>query len=358
MVFFGLYTNQKKESPLSMSRSGTDILEAASSAALVIIVICLCIWSCHKVAQGVKQTMWRRSGYSYDNVEYTPKHLNCSFDAEHLQQGKEYFKKCKVVVCGLLRDKATRLKEGHVQRIVNRVVGQFNDYRVLIVENDSVDGTRDVLLNWSKQDPKIKILGCGVNAAQCVLQLDKTRAHSTFAPRINKMVVLRNEYMNALQDDPDLQDADFVVVTDLDLHAGLYLDGIWSTGYHFSQHPDWSAICANGLDFKTNWLGHDKMKYYDTYALRTEQGWNFRKRALDDMSVIQYPLRCAVSPQKIVSGFSGLTFYRMKEIKDLRYHLMVDQYGECLCEHISLNLQLPNMYIDPSNIFIIISNDL
>jgi hypothetical protein len=171
------------------------------------------------------------------------------------------------------------------------------------------------------------------------------------------MVDLRNVYMDALHTDTDLQDADFVAVIDLDLRAGLYVEGLWDTGYQFKHHPDWSAICANGLELQPTVLD-DRLRYLDTYALRTEQAWNHRKRALDDLSVMHWPLRCAVSPRKVVSGFSGLTFYRFKEVKDLRYHMLVDGFGEALCEHVSLSLQLNEVRINPALQFNIVNNDL
>lgn len=335
------------------------ILEAASAAALVVLAIIVVLWALAQLTRAARLAIWRSKGVGYDEIDSCPTHLGCDYDQSKLDEGRAYFKQCKVVVVGLLRDKADRLvgPDFHVQRLVKRITDQFGDYRVLVVENDSSDDTRKLLLEWNKLDPKMRVLGCGVNSSTCEMKLAKTTAHSTFAPRINKMVDLRNVYMDALHADVDLQDADFVAVVDLDLQAGLFAEGLWDTGYQFKVHPDWSAVCANGLELRPTLLDN-RLRYLDTYALRTEQAWNQRKRALDDLSVMHWPLRCTVSPRKVVSGFSGLTFYRFKEIKDLRYFMMVDGYSEALCEHVSLSLQLNSIYINPALQFIIINNDL
>jgi hypothetical protein len=333
------------------------LLEAVSGVALTMITLLILFWAVSKIFGAIRLALWRRAGNQYDTLEHTPAHLGCQYNEEHLKEGRAYLKQCKVVVAGLLRDKSDRLRDGHVQRLVHRICDQFGQYRVLIVENDSSDDTRELLLDWAQKDPNIKVLGCGVNVPKCEMKLMKTTAHSTYAPRINKMVNLRNIYMDALHTDSDLQDADFVAVIDLDLHAGLFVEGLWDMGYEFKHHPDWSAICANGLELKPN-LMDNRLRYLDTYALRTEQVWNYRKRALDDLSVMHWPLRCPVSARKVVSGFSGLTFYRFKEMKDLRYHMMVDGYQDSICEHVSLSLQLKQLMILPSLQFIILNNDL
>jgi hypothetical protein len=334
------------------------IIEAASAAALVLVALYLLLWLVFKTWCVLKLLAWRtdHSG-KYDELSRTPAHLGCNYNPEHQAEGREYFKQCKVVVVGLLRDKADRLKDGRVERLVQRITDQFADYRVMVVENDSSDDTRPLLLDWSKRDPKVKVLGCGVNAPTCTMKLAKTLAHSTYAPRIQKMVDLRNIYMDALHDDPDVQDADFVVVVDLDLHAALFEEGLWDTGYQFKTHPDWSAICANGLELKETLLDN-RLRYLDTYALRTEEVWNYRKRSLDDLSVMHWPLRCDVSPRKLVSGFSGLTFYRYKQMRGLRYHMIVDGYKEVACEHLSMSLQLDEVHINPALQFIVLNNDL
>ena len=333
------------------------ILEAASAAALVVVALYIAVWVLGRIVRAVRLSAWRSSGHQYDRVEHAPDHLGCKYNRRRLDEGRQYFKSCKVVVVGLLRDKADRLRDGRVQRLVGRITDQFGDYRVMVVENDSSDDTRRLLLDWAEKDPKMCVLGCGVNQPECVMKLAKTLAHSTYAPRIQKMVDLRNVYMDALQEHKDVQDADFVCVVDLDLHAGLFVEGLWDTGYYFKHHPDWSAICANGLELTESVLDN-KLRYLDTYALRTEEVWNHRKRSLDDLSVMHWPLRCNVSPRKLVSGFSGLTFYRYKQMKELRYFMMVDGFNEPTCEHVSLSLQLDGVYINPALQFVIMNNDL
>ena len=40
------------------------------------------------------------------------------------------------------------------------VGGLFADYAILVVENDSQDGTRAKLLEWAKENRRVRVLGC------------------------------------------------------------------------------------------------------------------------------------------------------------------------------------------------------
>ena len=207
------------------------------SLTLIVLVIFLCLID--KVVWLVRLKEWYRNGNDY-SAELTPEHMGCKFDRQVLDSGRAHLKQSKVVICGLVRDKANRIPL--MRSNVKRITDQFGDYRVLIVENDSHDNTRDKLLDWSKDDNKVQVLGCGINANKCELKLAKTVAHSTFTPRIAKMALLRNVYIDHMKSDPSLQDFDFAMVIDLDILGYTYVDGLWHTGYLFKQHPNWDAV--------------------------------------------------------------------------------------------------------------------
>ena len=331
------------------------MLETVSVAALVVVALATMVWVLQRLAHAVKVHRWRRGGNDYSSSEYVPEHLGCRYNQAQLDEGRQFLKQSKVVVCGLVRDKVQRIPM--MTENVARMTNQFLDYRVLVVENDSTDGTRDGLLAWAKDDPKVQVLGCGVNAPECKMKLAKTVAHSTYTPRIGKMALLRNEYIKHMRADPSLQDFDFAIVVDLDLEAYLFVDGLWHTGYLFKKHGNWDAVCSNGLQVEQGYFD-DYTSYLDSYALRTEEVWSMRKRALDNMSVINWPLRCTVSPRKLVSGFSGLTMYRFKSLVKCDYHLLHDNFSEALCEHVSVSLQMNEVWINPAFMYIIVNNDL
>ena len=50
--------------------------------------------------------------------------------------------------------------------------------------------------------------------------------------------------------------------------------------------------------------------------------------------------------------------YRFKELVECQYHFLRDNYNEAICEHVGLSLQLRNVYINPSWMFLVLNNDL
>ena len=110
----------------------------------------------------------------------------------------------------MIRDVAGRVPL--IREKVERLGEAFADYVVLIVENDSKDGTRRLLLEWAARNPKVKVLGCHsvgggrgdggevVPAESCsVPSAPKTDGHSVDRPRIEKMVKLRNVYLDEIK---------------------------------------------------------------------------------------------------------------------------------------------------------------
>ena len=97
---------------------------------------------------------------------------------ELCQGGFKYAATKRIVIAALVRDVEERLPE--IKKKVERVAKIFKDYRVLIVENDSKDNTRQELLKWSKTNPKITILGCGRNVKECSIKMAKTKTNQDF----------------------------------------------------------------------------------------------------------------------------------------------------------------------------------
>lgn len=166
--------------------------------------------------------------------EYLPTSVkDISNFQDSIARGRDYAKKQRVVICGLLRD-----GEENLDRIRERAEGLaklFYDYRILIVENDSTDGTREKLLEWSAHNPKVKILGCGVNAKTCNLKLEKTekfapifgKGESITHARIDKMVYLRNLYLRYIKN--NLKNFNYMIVWDMDILGSVYEDGVLSS---------------------------------------------------------------------------------------------------------------------------------
>ena len=104
---------------------------------------------------------------------YTPESFTIYPGAERdlensFVQGKRIAAEKGIIFTGLLRDAGKAIPA--IRKKVEQVGSKFKNYRVLLVENNSKDGTREKLLQWAKENPRVTILGCGVNVEECSIQ--------------------------------------------------------------------------------------------------------------------------------------------------------------------------------------------
>jgi hypothetical protein len=297
---------------------------------------------------------------------YTPETFPVSNSIEYhnkINDGIAEMKKSKVIITGLLRDVENQMD--YIKKKIYSLVPFFNDYAIVLVENDSSDNTRKLLLEMADQDSKVEILGCGINVDTCKLSLNKTLGHSVNKNRIDKMTMLRNIYMDHIKNSSNngssnngsskYNDFDYVIMWDLDLIGSSYIDGIQNTFGHFSHNPHIECICANGV---YRWMGFMTM-YYDTFA---HLEWN------DDFQIAQktkHDIKTGLTVkgkrgdplQNVRSCFSGFSIYRLQPIIQNNLEYKYTPEDKLLCEHATLNDQLNEVYMNPSMINYVIRNE-
>jgi hypothetical protein len=295
---------------------------------------------------------------------YTPDHVFPITTKEryisHQKLGLETASKSRVVICGLIRDAEDKI-DAILKKKMESMGRLFKDYHILIVENNSTDKTREKLLKWSSQNPKVTILGCGVNAEECHISIasTKTDGHNIDRSRITKMTVLRNIYLDHIRHS-DLKNYDFGIVWDIDTLGTVYLDGVIDTIAKFTLNPSTAGICAYGI-YRWGLL----TLYYDTYAHLDvgeklhikDKFWHDVKKGLftkysrgDDLVEVD-------------SCFSGFTVYRLSSLIDenIYYDITPPDSSNIECEHVRLHTKLRNsghrIYLNPSMINLILLNN-
>lgn len=256
----------------------------------------------------------------------------CNFNKFKLNEGKDFLKTKKVVICGLARD----IEDKIIKNIpmIEKIGSYFKDYKILIVENDSNDKTREVCLNWVQNNNKVCVLGCGYNQRVCNLNLQKTINHEINPSRIDKMVYLRNIYLNEIKKD-HYNSFDYLLVLDLDMIYKFNLDSFFNLGYNLKQNQEIDAIGANGL-----FMGF----YYDTYAFKLDEKKD--NKFIHNLKFI-IPYFITKDLIQVKSCFGGMMLYKRNSILPLSYGTELDEYNKPICEHIYLNRQLKNVYHDP-----------
>ncbi|CAF1076503.1 unnamed protein product [Adineta steineri] len=291
---------------------------------------------------------------------FLPRSLQCSHkNRTRLESGRLHLARSRVIICGMVRDHEMEIPR--IRQQIEEVTRLFADYVIIIVENDSKDGTRRELIRWA-QDKKvagrIHVIGCGNKANDdrpCNLSLARTAAdHPPDQSRIEKMVQLRNIYMKYIEDNTQLPQYEYILVQDFDLVTYTYIDGFLSTGFHLQTDPTIDAICANGV---YNHVLFGRKKYVDPYAHKDEQNQNWSVIYNEIWSSFFRLYPCSIDLVPVRSCFSGATFYRYSSIKGKRYRTYLDSYKQPICEHVGLHETLNKVYLNSEMILYVIKND-
>lgn len=304
---------------------------------------------------GIGIAKWKISGNQkegFDNVlSLTPAKFSCNIDPQKSQSGLSWFRSQRLVICALLRDSESSIHL--IQRQAEAVGRLFSNYTILVVENDSHDNTRLRLLEWAKRNRKVRVLGCDkINLTHCSMNMDPTLIHDRASGRIDKMVRLRNVYLDHIRSDPKLSSSQLALIWDMDIQGSFYLDGLGLTGYYLKNgisNKQVDAMCANGVANVGDQI--ETGKYYDPYA-HEDIGQTRTFTTVDDIN----PPACSLPPMHVRSCFNGFTFYRLSALLSKKYSLEKSGEKEAICEHVGVNRGM-NIYLNPGMVYLMEYND-
>jgi len=205
------------------------------------------------------------------------------------------------------------------------------------------------------------------------MNLKKTDGHSVDRQRIEKMVKLRNIYLDYVK--KFFPNFDYTIIWDLDIIGMVYLDGIQNSIYHLEKDKkdkykdkykydeddkDIDAICAYGI---YRWGGVSL--YYDTYAHISNNSnskeFHISNKLSHDIKTglsVKYPR--GTPPIKVKSCFSGFTIYKTRSLlgDHIKYDMTPEISNNLECEHVRLHKKLNGeMCMNPSMINLVMLND-
>ena len=232
-------------------------------------------------------------------------------DTNNLATGIKEMKNHKLIMTGITRDNAADwpIMVKHMEYLG----GFFKDYRVIIFENDSTDGTKALLSHWEANNPKVQIISQDF--------------FNPKRPSYKFMADVRNKYLESMASDSAYNDFDMVMIVDMDASYGFDVRGIQDS---FAKIDKWDAVCSNGISTS-------KGKMFDMFAFRNAQFpskpadgslkywfWDLHK------GQISYPVN---SPWvEVDSCFGGLAFYKREYIQDCYYDSIEED-----CEHVAFH---------------------
>lgn len=246
-----------------------------------------------------------------------------------------------IAVVALARDCAAQLPE-NIRRI-EELRSFFSRSYVVIIENDSIDGTKRILEDWQKNSCNVHLISNNYNTITTPDKKGDVVPGISFS-RIEKMVFYRNMYLDRLESIND--SIDYLMVIDIDIHS-FSIKGILKSIQYAPNN--WGGLFANGK--AKVFLGKIYITgcYYDSYAfvpigenafmLPDNFVLNRRRYVHLHLPFYKY-LFCQ-------SAFCGIGLYKYQLIKGSRYVMQKNTLSnssklESICEHIPFNLLLIN----------------
>jgi hypothetical protein len=293
-----------------------------------------------------------------------------------------------IIICGVVKNVGNKLKPNLDHAI--RTGEMFSKYKIVIYENDSTDNTKEILQTYSSHE-NISILSENVEGSS-LKENNKIWAYtevtgSNHPCRMEHISNARNKLMDEINK-PEYDDYSHVIIIDLDSN-GWDINGITNS---FQRTKEWDVMFANSNP------------YYDYFALRLsffafgpevvgEPFWKLPNHNFITSELIP-----------VYSAFGGIGIYKKDIFKKYKYHFEVNEevkkfykgiiqthripeqlqkfmynpcnkfpqgykddqteifyksnsgyIGQCICEHVPLNLALYNdgykLFINPKMIY-------
>ena len=281
-------------------------------------------------------------------------------DSNLFEIGKQEMQSHNLVIAGITRDNEAHFEV--MKKNIERIGDLFKDYRVILFENDSKDGTKKNLNNLESENSKVKIIVKDFNIYK--------------RPNIKFLATARNFYLKDFLEE-SMDEFDVLMVVDMDMPKGY---DIRSIKLPFANYSLWDVSCANGV--------HDyKGQMYDAFAYRDKE-FPYNPKEWDKIcskdNQINWVSQCQVAEnqdarkkgsgknkgsiywhsitsqiQKIYpvtssifevnSCFGGFSFYKRAAIKNCLYDSIDED-----CEHVKFNECIKNnggkIFLNPGQV--------
>ncbi len=158
----------------------------------------------------------------------------------------------KILICGVCQNIAKKLP--FIMQAMTDCGKAYDDYRIIIYENNSKDYTGHMLRLWMKNDPKVIVLSENLTASELI-----EKCPSGNINRTDVIAMARNRTLKeAMRKSYD--GFDYVIMADMDFGELWDIDAILATTSR--KDIEWDGVFANGL----LWDG----RFYDVFAYRAE----------------------------------------------------------------------------------------
>ncbi|MDD1414835.1 hypothetical protein MEN41_09355 [Dolichospermum sp. ST_con] len=242
-----------------------------------------------------------------------------------------------IIIAALARDCEDSLRTNIP--LIEELRSQFSWSQIVVVENDSKDGTKGLLNDWKINFNHVTIISKDFGTKTIPDKSDLIINPYTTYQRIDKMVSYRNlylEHINKVEHPIDL-----VIIIDIDV-IEISLTGLINAINSFEEKT--GAIFSNGVSVMKTPFGLSEI-YYDIFAvweypLLHEFSYSAGSLAKTFKSINRNIKKSPL--YSVISAFGGVGIYNYAAIKDLRYKTVLNPVDkqEAICEHIPFNHEI------------------
>jgi len=248
-------------------------------------------------------------------------------------KGKEKVKDKRLLIHGMVKNAGKEL--AHNILALEKIGDFFQDYRIVIMENNSTDNTKQVLQEWQRRNPKVIALINDFDESKYkAIPVDNQYSVYFQKSWTQKMF----DYRNMVKDYIDNLDfeSDYTILVDPDV-ANIDPEGVITS---FGSDIEWDSVTANGYSLSPLL----KRRYHDTFAF-CEYGLQNQKQTLQmliDNSQLFAFLRKGMPFIRVFSAYGGLAIYKTDAIKGMKYKMILNEFGgiQTRCEHFCLCAQM------------------
>jgi hypothetical protein len=266
--------------------------------------------------------------WSCKKLTITKNNLDCYLN--NITLGMDICKRSKVAVLSLARN-----CEKNLQKSIDQITKiESLDFKFFIYENDSIDETKNILIDNKNKNSNIKIS----------LKIDGSDYVSDGSrQRTIQLAKYRNVCLEWAK--KNCSDFDYILVLDLDADLGFSLNGIYNS-------ISWLNIIPNsgGMGSYSISMNKDKtISHYDTFAMRLNNWYSSTKHRQEEIFFSNFHPKIGYKPISFYSCFGGLAVYKAAAFLEGHYD------GSIGCEHVLFHKSIRdkgyNMYLNPSSIF-------
>lgn len=277
----------------------------------------------------------------YFSIHY--QYIN-SYNAK-IEEGKNYLKKSKIAIVGLCRNNENIIDK-NLQQIISTFDNKCLEYKIILFENDSIDNTKQKILNFQKKNTNIELISQNYNRPQFASIKDQSR------------ITALAEYRNILNQHikENYSHFDFTIVIDTDF-SSINENGIYNSFGWLSQENSIGAIAGNSFEIRPVFDLETPMLWnYDSWAFRGSWWEDLDNQPRNQFNNYNsmfwfgiWVLPIGSPPVRINSAFGGLCVYR-------NHFYLTGEYRDYDCEHVTFNWSIKNnnpdfhLYLNPSQV--------